>query len=93
MARWRAGYIELALEAGPDDPERYEGKVWFESLDPDAEMPIVRTREIEGGIELEFRVTLKKDATMGGRTYLAGDTKDIDVTLRPSGDSWLIDNM
>jgi len=85
--------IELALEAGPDDLEHYEGKVWFQSLDPDADMPIVRTREIEGGIELAWRVTLKKDANMGGRTYQAGDTEEIEVTVRPSGDSWLIDNM
>ena len=84
--------IRQALEAGPDD-ERYEGRMWFQSLDPDAEMPIVRTREIEGGMELAWRVTLKKDASMGGRTYLAGDTEEIEVTVRPSGDSWLIDNM
>jgi len=84
--------IRLALEAGPDD-ERYEGRMWFQSLDPDAEMPIVRTEDIEGGIELAWRVTLKKDATMGGRTYRAGDTEEVEVTLRPSGDSWLIDNM
>lgn len=56
-------------------------------------MPIIRTREIEGGIELVWRVTLKQDATMAGRTYHAGDTEEIEVTLRPSGDSWLIDNM
>ncbi|UCD50932.1 MAG: sigma-70 family RNA polymerase sigma factor [Phycisphaerales bacterium] len=85
--------IELALEAGPDDLEYYEGKVWFQSLDPDAEMPIVQTREIEGGVQLVWRVTLRKDATMGGRTYYAGDTEEIEVTVRPSGDSWLIDNM
>jgi len=71
----------------------YEGKLWFQSLDPDAEMPVVRTEDIEGGIILAWRVTLKKDVTMGGQTYRAGDTEEIEVTVRPSGDSWLIDNM
>lgn len=84
--------IRRGMESQPGDPD-YEAKMWFQSLDPDAEIPIVWSEDIEGGMELEFRVTLKKDASMRGRTYCAGDTEDIRITVRPSGDLWLIDNM
>ena len=40
-----------------------------------------------------WRVTLKKDVTVAGRTFHAGDTQDVEVILHRSGDSWLIDNM
>jgi RNA polymerase sigma factor (sigma-70 family) len=84
--------IRQGMESQPGDRD-YEAKMWFQSLDPDAEIPIVWSEDIEGGMELEFRVTLKEDATMRGRSYQAGDTEDIRITVRPSGDSWLIDNM
>jgi hypothetical protein len=80
------------MESQPGDRD-YEAKMWFQSLDADAEIPIVWSKEIEGGMEVAIRVTVKKEATMRGRTYQAGDTEDFDLTIRPSGEVWLIDNM
>ncbi|MCU0916467.1 MAG: hypothetical protein MUC88_18165 [Planctomycetes bacterium] len=89
--------VRRAACADPNDPgqKQYaEGKRWFQSLDPDAEMPIVSTEQTaDGGTKVVWRVTLKKDATAGNQTFRAGDTHDIEVTLRRAGDSWLIDNM
>ncbi len=39
-----------------------------------------------------MQVTFKKDVTMSGQAFRAGDTFSLDATLRKSGDSWLIDN-
>ncbi len=86
--------IQQGLNAGPDDPqEMYEGRLWIESLDPDAEMPIIRTRDVDGGVQLTWRVTLKKEVTMAGHTYQPGDTEELTGTVRQSGDSWLLDDM
>ena len=59
-----------------------------------AEMPIISTKENDdGGTVIVWRVTLKKEATLGTQVFHAGDMHDIEVTVRRSGDSWLIDNM
>lgn len=88
------GDVQELLAAGPDDPRRkdeYEFKVLLQSLDPDAEMPIASTEETERGTSVAWQATFKKDVTMAGHTFRAGDTFDLDATLRKSGDSWLID--
>jgi hypothetical protein len=87
--------MQEILNADRDDPKQrgeYEMKLWLQSLDPDAEMPIVETVEGEGGLGVTWQVTFKKDVTMSGQTFRAGDTFNLDATLRKSGDSWLIDN-
>lgn len=83
------------LAAGPDDPEQqdeYQMKLWFQSLDPDAETPMVSVEETEHGTSVVWQVTFKSEFTMEGHTFRAGDTMELDATLRQSGDSWLIDN-
>ena len=50
-------------------------------------------RGLTHGTEIAWRVTFKKDVTMEGHTFLAGDTFQLDPTLRKSGGSWLIDGM
>jgi RNA polymerase sigma-70 factor (ECF subfamily) len=88
--------IREILNAGPDDPAQqgeYEMKLWFQSLDPDAEMPIIESVEDQGAMKMTWQVTFKKDVTLGGQTLRAGDTYNLDATLRRSGDSWLIDNL
>ena len=87
--------MQEILYADPDDPaqqDEYHMKLWFQSLDPDAEMPMVSVEETEHGTSVVWQVTFKEEMTMEGHTFRAGDTWELDATLRPSGDSWLIDN-
>jgi RNA polymerase sigma-70 factor (ECF subfamily) len=90
--------MQEILNADPDDLGQrgeYEMRLWLQSLDPDGEMPIIETTEAEGAIGVTWQVTFKKDVTVsegGGHTFRAGDTYNLDATLRKSGDSWLIDN-
>ncbi len=90
--------MQEILNANPDDPKQrgeYEMKLWLQSFDPDAEMPIVETVEDQGAMKVTWQVTFKKDVTVsegGGHTFRAGDTYNLDATLRKSGNSWLIDN-
>jgi RNA polymerase sigma-70 factor (ECF subfamily) len=92
------GDMQEILNAGPDDPRqrgKYEMKLWLQSLDPDADMPIIESVEEQGAMKMTWQVTFKKDVTVsegGGPTFHAGDTYNLDATLRQSGDSWLIDN-
>jgi hypothetical protein len=88
--------IKQAISASPDDPQqrsKYAAKVVFQSFDPDVEMPIVSLKDGEGGLEVVWRVTLKKDAAMNGQTFPAGSTLDLDATLVKVGDSWFFNNM
>ena len=78
----------------PQERQWAEGKRFFQSLDPEADMPILSTKQTEdGGTAVTVRLTQKKEATMGGQTLPAGTTHDVEMTLRRSGNSWLIDNM
>ena len=76
------------MYADPNDPQQKqyaEGKRWSPSLDPDAEMPIISTRQTEdGGTVVVWRVTVKKDVTLGKQAFHAGDTQDVEVTVRRS---------
>jgi len=88
--------MQEIMNAGPDDPEqrdKHQMKLWLQSLDPDAAMPVTSMGETERGTEIAWQVTFKKDVTMEGQTFRAGDTFELDATLRKSADSWLIDGM
>jgi hypothetical protein len=88
--------VQEILYANPDDPKQrdeYEMRRWLQSFDPDTEMPIVSTEETERGISITWQVTFRQDFTVQGHTFRAGDTYNLDATLRKSGDSWLIDGI
>lgn len=81
------------VEADVSDPE-YDIKVALQSLDPDAEMPVLITTENpNGSVKIVWEVAFKSDVTIEGHTFHAGDTMPMDSLLVPSGHSWLIDNM
>lgn len=84
--------IQEILYAGPDDSE-YEMKVWFESLDPDAEMPVTMRPESPSGIGVAWLVTFKRDFTMKGHLFPAGSQMELDATLVERGGKWLIDGI
>ena len=88
--------MQEVLDADPDDPaqrDEYEMRLWLQALDPDAEMPIISLEETERGTSVTWQVTFKQDCTLQGRTFRAGDTYNLDATVRPSGDFWLIDGL
>jgi RNA polymerase sigma factor (sigma-70 family) len=88
--------IQKTLDAGPDNPDQqgsYQMKLWLQALDPDAEMPIIEVKEGERGTEVTWQVTYKKDVTIDGHTFRAGDTFNLDATLRQVDGSWLIDGI
>jgi len=86
--------MQELLAAGPDDPKQkdeYEFKCLLQSLDPDAEMPVTLTEQTDQSVSASWQVVFKKDATLSGHTFRAGDPFELDASLRKSGDSWLID--
>jgi RNA polymerase sigma factor (sigma-70 family) len=88
--------IQKILNADPDNPDQrdsYEMKLWLEALDPDAEMPIVEVNEGPHGTSVTWQVTYKKDVTVAGQTFHAGDTFNLDATLCQVDGSWLIDGI
>ncbi|UCG56615.1 MAG: sigma-70 family RNA polymerase sigma factor [Phycisphaerales bacterium] len=84
--------IQEILYAEPGDRE-YDMKLWFESLDPDAEMSILSTEGTEHHTTVVWEVTFKKDFEMGGRTLSAGETMELDAGLVESDGKWLIDGI
>ena len=83
-----------ADSSDPQQRDECEMRLWFQSVDSEAEMPIVSMEKTEHGTSILWRVPFKNDFTLGekGFTFHAGDTYDMDATLRKSGVSWLIDN-
>jgi len=65
---------------------------WLSSFDPNAEMPIVRTEQTAEGLSVTWLATFKRDFTTKGGTFHAGETMELDATLKKVGDKWLIDN-
>lgn len=85
--------MQEAIFADPDDPaqrSKYEVKLLFEALDPDAEMPVLSVEETEHGTSVVWQVTFKSEFAMEGHTFNVGETMEFDGTFRRSGDSWLI---
>ena len=83
--------IEEVLAAAPDDSE-YGFKLLFQSLDPDAEMPIVEMEETLTGTNVVWLVTFKRDFSIQGTDFPAGSQMNLDATLVEHEGKWLIDN-
>ena len=85
--------MQEMLFADPDDPAQRsecEVKLLFESLDPDAEMPMLSIEETELGTSVVWQVTFKSEFTIEGHTFSPGDTMDFDGMMRQSNGSWQI---
>lgn len=79
--------MQEILDADPDNPRQqgeHEMRLWFQSFDPDAQMPITSMNETDRGTSIAWRVTFKRDVTAGGQTFHAGDTFELDAALRKS---------
>ncbi len=74
------------------DNSKYDLKMWLMSFDPDAEMPVQVTEVAPRVLKVSWLATFKKEFTMKGHTFLAGDTLELDATLKQIEDKWLIDN-
>ncbi|MHC4743936.1 MAG: hypothetical protein ACYS8Z_18620, partial [Planctomycetota bacterium] len=73
--------------------DEYQFRLWFQSLDPDAEMPIVSKEETPRGISVTWLVTFKTEFAVPGRTFAPGDQMELDGTVVQSDGKWLIDGI
>lgn len=85
------------LTAGPDDlqaKDKYEMKLFLQSFDPDAEMPILSQEQSGGGrTHVSWQVTFKREAVRGDRAFHVGDTFEMRANLRQVDGSWLIEDI
>lgn len=90
--------MQEILAADPADPRqrsKYEMRQWLQSFDADAEMPILDMKETaEDSISIDWKVTFKRDFTMDGQTFNAGQTMTLDASLVRADDGrWLINGI
>jgi len=88
--------IRTILYADPADPGQREEELlmrqWFQSLDPDADIPIVSKEEGPDGISVTWLVTIKTEITFPGIcTFAPGDQRELDATVVESDGKWLIE--
>jgi len=85
------------LAADPSDPrqrDKYETRMWLQSFDPEAEMPIIETKQkADGVVEITWEVVFKRNFTMEGQTFTAGQTMNLDAQLVKSDGKWLINGL
>jgi len=88
--------IQEILFADPADPQQrdeYQFRLWFEALDPDAEMPIISKEQTPRGISVTWLVTFKTEFAMPGRIFAPGEQMELDGTVVQSDGKWLIDGI
>jgi len=89
--------MQEILAADPSDPRqrnKYETRMWLQSFDPEAKMPIIETKQkADGVVEITWEVVFKKDLTMEGQTFTAGQTMNLDAQLVKSDGKWLINGL
>ncbi|MBL7154668.1 MAG: hypothetical protein ISS79_13220, partial [Phycisphaerae bacterium] len=88
--------IQEILFADPADPaqrDEYQFRLWFQALDPDAEMPIISKQETPRGISVTWLVTFKTEFAMPGRIFAPGEQMELDGTVVQSDGKWLIDGI
>jgi hypothetical protein len=92
--------MQEILAADPSDPRqrnKYETRMWLQSFDPEAKMPIIETNQkADGVVEITWEVVFKKDLTitMEGQTFTAGQTMTLDADLVRTDDGrWLINGI
>jgi len=85
----------LAADASdPRQRDKHETRLWLQSLDPEAKMPIIETKQkADGVVEITWEVVFKKDLTMEGQTFAAGQTMNLDAQLVKSDGKWLINGI
>ena len=90
--------MQEILAADPSDPrqrDKYETRMWLQSFDPEAKMPIIETKQkADGVVEITWEVVFKKDLTMEGQTFTAGQKMTLDASLVRTDDGrWLINGI
>lgn len=89
--------MQEVLAVGLDDSQakdKYEMKLFLQSFDADAEMPILSQEQSGGGrTHVSWQVTFKREAARGDRVFRAGDTFEMRANLRQIDGSWLIEDI
>ncbi len=83
--------IQETVNAGPDDSD-YEVKLLFQSLDPEAEMPVRIKDQTPQRTSVAWFVTFKSDFIIEGHLFPAGSQMELDSTLVEQDGKWLIEN-
>jgi RNA polymerase sigma-70 factor (ECF subfamily) len=100
---WPAGRdfedIQEILYADPSDQSengqfQFQMKLWLQSLDPDAEMPVLYTEPTaDNGLRISWQVTLKTDFTFPEHAFSAGETTELSGELIEIDGKWLFNSL
>jgi beta-lactamase regulating signal transducer with metallopeptidase domain/HEAT repeat protein len=100
------GDVDLALACFASDSHDYEDmktiltgeatnpfRMLLESIDTEKPITIVEKDEKDGRCSVVWKVTFKRDVTIEGQTFRAGDTFDLDGNLKEVEGRWLIEGI
>jgi len=71
-------------------PSRNFLKMLFEAVDPNAPIAAYKKKQEGDWCEVNWRMKLKKEFTVEGKTFKQGETFDLDGNLKKVEDRWLI---
>jgi len=73
---------------------QFQMRLWLQSLDPDVEMPVLDVKQLaDGELSIIWQVTLKKDFTLQGHFFSAGETIELSGKLVEKDGKWLFNSL
>jgi hypothetical protein len=84
--------VKKILNAETSSPMFTMKKMW-ESIDVDKPIRILGKKLVEDEAKIDWEFSFKKELTIEGHTFKAGDTFKFDATLKKRGDCWLLDDI
>jgi len=84
--------VQQLLQLQPGD-FAYDAKLWYQALDPDADMSLIEQNDTPDGVEIVWLVTLKTDVNLRGKQIDAGEQGRLGATVIPVDGQWLIDSI
>jgi RNA polymerase sigma-70 factor (ECF subfamily) len=73
---------------------QFQMRLWLQSLDPDAEMPVLDVKQLaDGEVSIVWQVTLKKDFTLQEHSFSAGEKIELSGKLVERDGKWLFNSL
>ncbi|MHC4888966.1 MAG: RNA polymerase sigma factor [Planctomycetota bacterium] len=73
---------------------QFQMRLWFQALDADAEMPVLDVKQLaDGGVRINWQVTLKKDFALPDHSFSAGETTELSAELVERDGKWLFNSL